>query len=179
MASCNSSSSREGKPQVRMLEYSDSLWQKHKSIRALFHFKRNVVEDRQTEMKQVLQKLKFIDPSHISSEELADVIHYESVYRVYKDVVGNYTNTVLEAEDLFYIVRGLEKQVKKGAYDNGVDDIKRIQFKKEYDEINNRLTKNFADASFINEQLTSVEPAYQRVSPKIDVLMERLESQNF
>ncbi len=162
-----------------MLEYSDSLWQKHKSIRSLFHFKRNVIEDRQAEMKQVLQKLKFIDSSLISSEELAEIIHYEAVYRVYKDVVDNYTNTVLEAEDLFYVVRGLEKQVKKGAYDSGVDDIKRVQFKKEYDEINNRLTKNFTDAAFINEQLTSVEPVYLRVSPKIDAMMARLEVQNF
>ena len=106
---CGDSTNGESEKQAIMLQYSDSLWQEHKLVTSLFRFKLDVIKERKTDMKAALQQLKFVEASSLSEEQESQVVKYEAVYRVYRDIVETYTNTVLRAEELFYAIKGLEK----------------------------------------------------------------------
>jgi hypothetical protein len=81
---------------------------------------------------------------------------------------------VLSAEELFYEIKGLEKQLKKGVYGDG-EDVKKLNvFKTEYASLEKRLLDDAVNAAFIDKQLTGVEPGFQTLQPKMEAIAERL-----
>lgn len=172
-AGCGGSASEGGDKQAIMLKYSDSLWQEHKLITSLFRFKLDVIKERKTEMKAILQQLKFASAASLSDEDQSNIVKYEAVYRVYRDIIETYTNTVLRGEESFYSIKGLEKQVKVGYYGSGDDVEKLNQFKKEFASLKMQLDKLLVDAEFIDHQLSAVEPAYQSSALKVEALVEK------
>lgn len=175
IAGCGDSAGGKSEKQAIMLQHSDSLWQEHKLITSLFRFKLDVIKDRKVEMKEVLQKLKFLEASSLNEEQESLIVKYEAVHRVYRDIVETYTNTVLRAEELFYAIKGLEKQVKAGNYGTGNDAEQLIQFKKEFQSLKLKLDTLLVDAEFIEHQLSAVEPAYQSAAPKVEALLPKNE----
>lgn len=172
MMGCGDSTTKDTDKQAIMLQYSDSLWQEHKLVTSLFRFKLDVIKERKTEMKAVLQKLKFASASSLGEEQRSRIVKYEAVYRVYRDITETYTNTVLRAEELFYAIKGLEKQVKAGNYGTGSDAEKLSQFKKEFQGLKQKLDTLLVDAEFIDHQLSAVEPAYQSTASEVESLVE-------
>jgi hypothetical protein len=81
---------------------------------------------------------------------------------------------VLSAEELFYEIKGLEKQLRNGVYGDGEDVKKLSGFKKEYASLEKRLLDDAVNAAFIDKQLTGVEPGFQTLQPKMEVIAERL-----
>ena len=69
----------------------------------------------------------------------------------------------------------LEKQIKSNTYGDGTEVAKLKQFKLEYAALKQKLDGLLVDATFIDRQLTAVEPAYQTVSPKVEALVEKNE----
>lgn len=173
MVGCGDSAGGESDKQTLMLQHSDSLWQEHKLVTSLFRFKLDVIKERKTEMKATLQSLKFASASSLSEEQQSQIVKYEAVYRVYRDIVETYTNTVLRAEELFYAIKGLEKQVKAGTYGTGSEAEQLKQFKQEYAGLKLKLDTLLVDAEFIEHQLSAVEPAYQSSAPKVEALVEK------
>ena len=173
MSACGQSGAESADKQTLMLQYSDSLWQEHKLVSSLFRYKLDVIKDRKVEMKATLQQLKFASSSSLSEEQQAQIVKYEAVYRVYRDIVETYTNTVLRAEELFYAIKGLEKQVKAGSYGTGSETEKLAQFKKEFQSLKQKLDALLVDAEFIDHQLSAVEPAYQSTAEKVESLVEK------
>ena len=157
----------------QMNAMSDSLWSKHKAVTSKFRFKLDVIKDRQNYMKWFLKNLKFEDGSKLTETEKSDVIRYEAIHRVYREISENYTHTVLVAEDLFYEIKGFEKQLKNGVYGDGEDAKKLDLFKREYASLEKELTEDAENASFIDKQLTGVEPGFQTLHPKMETLAER------
>ena len=74
---------------------------------------------------------------------------------------------MLTAEDVFYSIKGLEKEVKNGAYETNIEG-----FKKERDLLKKRLAENIRITLEVTEKLTAVEPLYLRTSEKVDALVE-------
>lgn len=175
MGACGDSSQTADDKQTIMLNHSDSLWQEHKLVTSLFRFKLDVIKERKSDMKATLQKLKFVSSSSLNEEKQSQIVKYEAVYRVYRDIIETYTNTVLRAEELFYSIKGLEKQVKAGNYGTGSDAEKLQQFKKEYQMLKQKLDTLLVDAEFIDHQLSAVEPAYQSTAEKVESLVEKNE----
>jgi hypothetical protein len=175
MVSCGDSGQSTDDKQAIMLKHSDSLWQEHKLVTSLFRFKLDVIKERKTNMKATLQKLKFVSGSSLNEEMQSQIVKYEAVHRVYRDIIETYTNTVLRAEELFYSIKGLEKQVKAGNYGTGSDAEKLQQFKKEYQMLKQKLDTLLVDAEFIDHQLSAVEPAYQSTAEKVESLVEKNE----
>ena len=174
-SSCTNSVESTSEKQALMLQHSDSLWQEHRAVTSLFRFKLDVIKERKTTMKATLQQLKFASAEQMNEENQANAVKYEAVYRVYRDIIETYTQTVLRAEELYYSIKGLEKQIKSNAYGDGTDVAKLKQFKSEYAALKQKLDGLLVDATFIDRQLTAVEPAYQTVSPKVEALVEKNE----
>ncbi len=173
ISACGSGDGNSGTKLGQMNAMSDSMWSKHKAVTSKFRFKLDVIKDRQNYMKWFLKNLKFEDGSKLTEVEKSDAIRYEAVYRVYKEISENYTHTVLIAEELFYEIKGLEKQLKKGVYGDG-EDVKKLNiFKKEYALVEKKLSEAAVNAAFIDKQLTGVEPGFQTLQPKMEVIAER------
>lgn len=173
MAACGPSGQEQSDKQAIMMQYSDSLWQEHKLVTSLFRYKLDVIKERKGDMKATLQELKFASASSLSEEQQSLIVKYEAVYRVYRDIVETYTNTVLRAEELFYAIKGLEKQVKAGSYGTGSEAEKLTQFKKEFQSLKQKLDALLVDAEFIDHQLSAVEPAYQSSAEKVESLVAK------
>jgi hypothetical protein len=104
----------------------------------------------------------------LSPEEKSDIIQYNSVFRVYKPLAERYKAAVLEAEELFYNIKALDKSVRKGDYDSKTEE-----FKKVWQPLKQALDANLIEAKEIEGQLNNVEPMYQRLAPKIEVIVDR------
>ena len=172
--SCSSDSGDSDSKFAQMTTMSDSLWAKHKNLTSKFRFKLDVIKERQTYMKSFLKNLKFQEGSTLTETEKSDVIRYEAIYRVYREITGSYTHTVLTGEELFYEIKGLEKQLKNGVYGNGEDAAKLEVFKREYAALEKKLVEGADNATFIDKQLTGVEPGFQTLQPKMEALAGRL-----
>ncbi len=61
----------------------------------------------------------------MSKEDVMTFDKYNNVYRLYKAIGKKYRTAVLQAEDIFYATKGIEKQVKNGFYDEKVDALKK------------------------------------------------------
>lgn len=174
ISACGSGDGNSDTKLGQMNAMSDSLWSKHKAVTSKFRFKLDVIKDRQNYMKWFLKNLKFEDGRRLTEEEKSDAIRYEAVFRVYKEISEGYTHTVLSAEELFYEIKGLEKQLRNGVYGDGEDVKKLSGFKKEYASLEKRLLDDAVNAAFIDKQLTGVEPGFQTLQPKMEVIAERL-----
>jgi hypothetical protein len=76
---------------------------------------------------------------------------------------------VLQAEDIFYATKGIEKQVKNGFYDEKVD-----AFKKEY-QILRQKTDSCKTLTFdVTDRLRGVEPLYLRTNRRVGEIFEEL-----
>jgi len=164
--SCTPSNS-EKTSRVLMLESVDSLWNDLRLVRVQFTFKMDEFVERKTDMEKQLIKAQFLQDSDLTEEDKINFDKYNGIYRVYKSLGSKYKTGVLTAEDLFYSIKGLEKEVKKGTYESNIDG-----FKNERDLLKARLAENLRITLEVTEKLTAVEPLYLRTSEKVDALVE-------
>ncbi len=150
-----------------MLESVDSLWNDLQFIKSQFTFKMDEFVERKTDMEKQLIKAQFLDASKLSEEDRINFDKYNSVYRVYKKIGASYKQSVLTAEDIFYAIKGLEKQVKEGTYDAQIE-----VFKQERAALKVRLDKNTQMAIEVSQKLSAVEPLYLRTHEIIDNLLD-------
>jgi hypothetical protein len=114
--------------------------------------------------------LKFVDGQKINDENLSNVQQYNAMFRIYRGIGQQYKDAVLGAEAIFYEIKGLETEVKKGNYDKEI-----ANFVNEYQLIKNQLIENHKGALDVTNQLKAIEPAYQRISPLVDELVESVQ----
>ncbi len=150
-----------------MLQSVDSLWNDLKTVRVQFKFKMDEFVERKAYMEKQLIKAQFLNDKLLSEEDKITFDKYNGVYRVYKNLASKYKTAVLTAEDIFYSIKGLEKELKKGSYDADIEG-----FKKERDALKNRLSENLRVTLDVTDKLTAVEPLYIRTSDKIDEIIE-------
>lgn len=147
----------------------DSLWGDLQNTKLLFGFKMDEFLERKAYMGENLTKLKFVDGKHLTPENVLNVQQYNEIFRIYKGVGQRYKDVVLEAEAIFYEIKGLENEVKKGSYDKEI-----ANFVKEYNEIKNHLNENYEKTVEVTNQVRAMEPAFVRISPIVDKLVESI-----
>jgi hypothetical protein len=167
MISCEGSSKQITK-RTLMLQSVDSLWNGLQQIRSTFTFQMDEFVERKSEMEQQLIKAQFLSEKVVTEEDRLNFDKYNGVYRIYKGMAIKYKQAVLNAEDDFYAIKGIEGEVKKGHYDNRVDD-----FKKEYEPLKKRLEEHRILAFEVTQKLRSVEPLYLRSAEYVDALLEK------
>ena len=150
-----------------MLESVDSLWNELQMVRMQFKFKMDEFVERKSEMEKQLIKAQFLNEKSLSEEDKITFDKYNGVYRVYKSLGTKYKQSVLTAEDIFYSIKGLEKQLKNGNYDNDIEG-----FKSERNLLKGRLAANLKLTLEVTEKLTTVEPLFVRTSEKVDAIIE-------
>jgi hypothetical protein len=166
-ASCGGEVNSENRTEC--LRGMDSLWYSLNEIKGRFGYKINEIDQRRHEMDSVLQWLKFAGENQISPEMRTQIIQYNSVYRIYKGFSPRYRQNVLKAEELFYEIKALDKQVKAGNFDQ---DLK--AFGKEYRRINGSITGLYADVEETLGRLNAVEPTYRRIAESVESFAETL-----
>jgi len=149
------------------IEKVDSLAYMLQSTRNLFVFKMDEFIERQEEMNDNLTKVKFIPANKLTEENMSDVSQYNAIFNVYKSNSGKYKEVVLEAENLFYEIKGIEQELKKGKFDKEIDE-----FLNEYNHLKIELKHNHKETIEVTEELKSVEPTYMRIAPAVDQIME-------
>mgnify|MGYP003851129715 CR=1 FL=1 len=92
----------------------DSLWMGLQETKGLFGYKMDEFIVRKTQMQANLTKLKFVDGQKINEENIANVQQYNAMFRIYRGIGQQYKDAVLGAEAIFYEIKGLETEVKKG-----------------------------------------------------------------
>lgn len=168
--SCGNSSKtvERQEEQVRM----DTLWSLIGKVKKLYTYDMEEIAIRKKEMDSVLNILKFAKPNELKEGEKGEISAFYAIRRAYGPIADQYKSLVLGTEDVFYRVKAFEKSMKNGDYDNKKDD-----FKKEYIELKTILNNQFTEATQKLEKLTALEPAYQRLAPKIDEYAERVYKQ--
>lgn len=157
---------QESKHQI-CLQKIDSLWLSHQQLRNEFVFNMDVFKERKEEMQQVLTQCRFLDEKKLTEELKREISEYNSILAIYKAIGNQYKECVLEGEQLFVEVKGLETEVKKGHFDNDTKE-----FVSEYSSLTEELKKATAETTEITSKLKAVEPAYNRISAKITSLVE-------
>lgn len=157
----------EKEKRVLMLQSVDTLWNELQFVRSQFKFKMDEFGERKTDMEKQLIKAQFLDGNKLNETDKATFDKFNGVYRVYKSLASKYKQSVLAAEDVFYSIKGLEKEVKKGTYDAEIQN-----FKKEYAVLKIKLADNKKMACDVTEKLTAVEPLYLRTAEIIENLLE-------
>lgn len=157
----------EKEKRVLMLQSVDTLWNELQFVRSQFKFKMDEFGERKTDMEKQLIKAQFLDGNKLNETDKATFDKFNGVYRVYKSLASKYKQSVLAAEDVFYSIKGLEKEVKKGTYDAEIQN-----FKKEYAVLKIKLADNKKMALDVTEKLTAVEPLYLRTAEIIENLLE-------
>jgi len=145
----------------------DSLAWMLQSTRNLFIFKMDEFVERQEEMNENLTKVKFVSANKLTEENMSDVSQYNAIFNVYKSNAGKYKEVVLEAENLFYEIKGIEQELKKGKFDKEIDE-----FVKEYNHLKIELKHNQEETRQVTEKLKSVEPTFMRIAPAVDKIIE-------
>lgn len=138
-------------------------------VRKNFVYKMDEIAIRKAEMDSQLQQSKYFQESQLSETDKANLVQYSSLLAVYKPIANQYKEAVLEAEELFFEIKSLDKSVKSGYYDKRIED-----FKSEWTKLHEELNKSEIRASNIATRLNGVEPMYLRLEPKIAEIMERL-----
>lgn len=150
-----------------MLQSVDTLWNELQFVRSQFKFRMDEFVERKTDMEKQLIKAQFLDGGQLNETDKATFDKFNGVYRVYKSLAAKYKQSVLTAEDVFYSIKGLEKEVKKGSYDADIRN-----FKEEYALLKKRLADNKTLTLEVTEKLSAVEPLYLRTSVIIEELLE-------
>ncbi len=166
---CNNQNTANEKRNIS-LQKIDSLWMGLQETKGLFGYKMDEFIDRKSQMQKNLTLLKFVDGQKINEENLSNVRQYNAMFRVYRGIGQQYKDAVLGAEALFYEIKGLETELKKGNYDKEI-----ANFVKEYQSIKIQLFENHKKALDVTNQLKAIEPAYQRISPLVDALVESVQ----
>lgn len=166
---CNNQNTANEKRNIS-LQKIDSLWMGLQETKGLFGYKMDEFIDRKSQMQENLTRLKFVDGQKINEENLSNVQQYNAMFRVYRGIGQQYKDAVLGAEALFYEIKGLETELKKGNYDKEI-----ANFVKEYQSIKIQLFENYKNALEVTNQLKAIEPAYQRISPLVDALVETVQ----
>ena len=166
---CNNQNAINEKREISVQKI-DSLWMGLQETKGLFGYKMDEFIVRKTQMQANLTKLKFVDGQKINEENIANVQQYNAMFRIYRGIGQQYKDAVLGAEAIFYEIKGLETEVKKGSYDKQI-----ANFVKEYQSIKNQLIENHKGALDVTNQLKAIEPAYQRISPLVDELVESVQ----
>ncbi len=166
---CNNQNTANEKRNIS-LQKIDSLWMGLQETKGLFGYKMDEFIDRKSQMQKNLTLLKFVDGQKINEENLSNVRQYNAMFRVYRGIGQQYKDAVLGAEALFYEIKGLETELKKGNYDKEI-----ANFVKEYQSIKIQLFENHKNALEVTNQLKAIEPAYQRISPLVDALVESVQ----
>jgi len=149
------------------LPLTDSLKGALQQIRGRFDYKINEIDERRHEMDSFLQWLKFADDNKITAEMRSQILQYNSVYRIYKDFAPKYKGCVLKAEELFYEIKALDKQVKDGVFDSDLP-----AFGKEYRLLRGQLTMLNAELDEVLGRLNAVEPTYRRIVGPVEDFAE-------
>lgn len=157
----------EQETRVLMLQSVDTLWNELQFVRSQFKFRMDEFVERKTDMEKQLIKAQFLDGGQLNETDKATFDKFNGVYRVYKSLAAKYKQSVLTAEDVFYSIKGLEKEVKKGSYDADIRN-----FKEEYALLKKRLADNKTLTLEVTEKLSAVEPLYLRTSVIIEELLE-------
>ena len=123
--------------------------------------------ERQEEMNENLTQVKFVSANKLTEENMSDVSQYNAIFKVYKSNAGKYKEVVLEAENLFYEIKGIEQELKKGKFDKEIDE-----FVKEYNHLKIELKHNHEETVEVTGKLKSVEPTFMRIAPAVDKIME-------
>jgi hypothetical protein len=147
----------------------DSLWTSLNEIRGRFGYKINEIDERRHEMDSVLQWLKFAGENELSPDIKTQIMQYSSVYRIYKDFSPRYRQNILKAEELFYEIKALDKQVKAGDFDKDL-----AAFGKEYRRLRGTITRLRADVEEPLGRLNAVEPTYRRIAENVESFAETL-----
>jgi hypothetical protein len=154
---------------IVMLQSVDLLWNGVKEIRSRFTFRMDEFQERRTYMEKQRIKAQFLPGDQLSKEDIMTFDKYNNVYRLYKAIGKKYSTAVLQAEDIFYVTKGIEKQVKNGFYDDKVD-----AFKNEY-KILRQKTDSCKMLTFdVTDKLRGVEPLYLRTSTRVEEIFEEL-----
>jgi hypothetical protein len=161
--------STQSRNREEAIQITDSLWGSLNQIKQKFTFKIDEIEERKHEMDSVLQWLRFADEERLTPEIKKQILQYGAIYRVYKGYASAYKNSVIKAEEYFYEIKALDKQVKKGRYD---DDLP--AFGKEFRRLNGGLTVLNAEVTDILARLNTVEPGYRRVADEVEAFAETL-----
>ena len=166
---CNNQNTIDEKRQISVQKV-DRLWLGLHETKVLFSYKMDEFIERKSQMQKNLTQLKFVDGQKINDENLSNVQQYNAMFRIYRGIGQQYKDAVLGAEAIFYEIKGLETEVKKGNYDKEITN-----FVKEYQSIKNQLIENHKMALDVTNQLKAIEPAYQRISPLVDELVESVQ----
>lgn len=165
---CGSGSDQSEK-KIIMLKKVDTLWNDVVFIRSKFTFRMDEFQERRSFMEKQRIKAQFLPGDKLSKEDVITFDKYNNVYRLYKAVGKNYRNAVLQAEDIFYSTKGLEKQVKNGFYDEKIDE-----FKKEYQTLKEQTLSCKVLTVDVTDRLKSVEPLYLRTSNRVEEIFKEL-----
>lgn len=148
---------------------TDSLWVSLQEIRSRFGYKINEIDERRHVMDSVLQWLKFAKEKDITNEIRPQILQYNSVFRIYRDFAPKYKKCVLKAEELFYEIKALDKQVKAGNFDNDLP-----AFGKEYRKLRGQLTNLKIEVEEVLGRLNAVEPTYRRIADPVEGFAESM-----
>ncbi len=163
------SGSDQSEIKIIMLKKVDTLWNDVVFIRSKFTFRMDEFQERRSFMEKQRIKAQFLPGDKLSKEDVITFDKYNNVYRLYKAVGKNYRNAVLQAEDIFYSTKGLEKQVKNGFYDEKIDE-----FKKEYQTLKEQTLSCKVLTVDVTDRLKSVEPLYLRTSNRVEEIFKEL-----
>jgi hypothetical protein len=166
-SNCSQTANNSESKREVCIEKVDSLAWMLQSTRNLFVFKMDEFIERQEEMNENLTKVKFVPGNKLTEENMSDVSQYNAIFNVYKSNSGKYKEVVLEAENLFYEIKGIEQELKKGKFDNEIDE-----FLKEYNHLKIEFKHNHEETIAVTDKLKSVEPTFMRIAPAVDLIME-------
>lgn len=148
---------------------TDSLWTSLREIKDKFGYKITEIDERRHEMDSVLQWLQYAEEQKITPEMRTQILQYNSVFRIYKGYAPRYKENVLRAEEMFYEIKALEKQVKAGDFDNNLP-----AFGKEYRRIRGTLTRLKTEVEETLGRLNAVEPTYRRIAGPVEEFAESM-----
>lgn len=161
LTSCGGGTISENRAEC--IRSTDSLWASLQQVRGKFGYKINEIDERRHEMDSILQWLKFADDKKMSTELRTQILQYNSVFRIYKDFAPKYKENVLEAEELFYEIKALDKQVMAGDFDNNLP-----AFGKEYRSLKGELSHLQKEVEEVLGRFNAVEPTYRRIAGPVE-----------
>lgn len=166
---CNNTSSSDSDARQWCIQKVDTLWTVLTKTRENFKYSMDAISERKEAMEKELHVFSMLSGNELSEEDKALILQYHAVLKVYKPLAGKYKNSVIEAENVFFRIKALEKSTKAGEYDKKINE-----FKSTYEEIYREVSKNLAESKYISDQLVAVEPMFLRLSPKIEALLDKV-----
>ena len=170
--SCSSGQTMD-ESRIWCMKQSDSMWMQLNAVRKQFTYNTAEIAQRKYDMDSVLRILKFTADPKFSGSEVSMVSQYNSIFRVYRDFSPRYSAAVLKAEECFFQLKAIDKRIKAGKYDKNT-----ALFKKETAEIKSAMNEMTAEVAEVTGRISAVEPAYRRVSEKVEQLTADLLSKS-